>query len=473
MPAAPPFIRVARLGSDVRRRSFLATVPALPALSGCAGFRLRRRDRAGADAEPTPDRDAVPESDWERADPRPEWERAAETRIDDHRRSDVTVAVRRDGEPVADADVELRLLEHAYDFSTAYNVARHRDTPGGAPYRRWVGRLFNDAVFENAHKWRQWAEAGGHERTHGVLDFLRENGVEVSGAPVVWQHDEHDVLPQSVWDALEADDTDRLASLIEDHVREIVGHNAADHGVDDWVLLNEQLTEHVVSDALSDAPATESPPLREWFAIARDAAPSATLSVNDYDVLSLDREDHRDRYARLVEYLDGGEAPPDEVAFQSHFTAAAERITAAEQIARLDRFDSLTDADLVVSEFDTVDFDSEQQAGEYLYRFLKLTYSHPATAGFRLWGYWDDQHWAGDAPLFRSDWSKKPGYHAYTELLFDQWFTDESGATDGEGRFEASADLGSYAVTVELDGERVERRREVDSPGPTTLRVDL
>jgi GH35 family endo-1,4-beta-xylanase len=456
----------------VRRRSFLAAAGA-PALAGCTGLQLRRRGSGETDAGPTPNRDPVPESDWERATPRPAWERAAEARIDEHRRSDVTVEVTHDGEPVRGADVELRLLEHAYDFSTAYNVARHRDSPEGSPYRRWVGRLFNDAVFENAHKWRQWASEGGHERTHGVIEFLRRNGVEVSGAPVVWQHDEQDVLPDAVWDALDAGDTDRLRSLIKAHVREIVGHNAAEHGVDEWVVLNEQLGEHVVTDALADAPPTESPPLREWFAIAREAAPAATLSINDYDILSLDRDDHRERYARLVVYLDGGEAPPDEVGFQSHFTGPGERVSAAEQRSRLDRFGALTDADLVVSEFDTVDFDAEEQAAEFLYRFLKVTYSHPETAGFRLWGYWDEQHWAGDAPLFRSDWSRKPGFHAYTDLVFDQWYTDAAGTTDADGTVGTTADLGSYALSVEVDGETVRERREVVSPAPTTLWVAL
>lgn len=457
----------------MRRRSFLATTTGVAAsLSGCAGFSIGPRSGpADSDREPTPDFDSVPESEWVRPGPRPEWEQAADDRIDTHRRSDVTVEVVRDGEPVSDADVRLRLLEHAFDFSTAYNVARHADTDPGDPYRTWVGRLFNEAVFENAHKWRQWAEEGGHARTHGAIEFLRQQGVEVSGAPVIWQDDEHDVLPPAVWDALAADNLDRLRSLLHDHISQLVGHNATAHGVDDWVLLNEQLEEHMVSDALSDAPPTRSPPLREWFATAREAAPEATLSVNDYDILSLDRQKHRHNYVELVSYLLGGDVPPDEVAFQSHFTAASERISAGEQYARMDRFASLGDISLAVSEFDTVDFDSEQQAGEYLYRFLKVAYSHPAMAGFRLWGYWDSQHWAGEAPLFREDWSKKPGFHAYTDLVFDQWFTDETGATDADGRFDATATLGTYRLYVETATGSATTRVEVADPTGETLRI--
>lgn len=459
-----------------RRRLLTATAGLAASLSGCAGFALDAPDAADSssgDREPTAEPRPVPESEWERVSPRPEWERAADARIDEHRRSDVTVEVVRDGEPVADAEVRLRLLEHAFDFSTAYNVARHADTDPDDPYRTWVGRLFNEAVFENAHKWRQWSEDGGHARTHGAIEFLREQGVVVSGAPVVWQHDEHDVLPASVYGALDAGNLDRLRALLDEHITQLVGHNAAAHGVDDWVLLNEQLEEHTVSDALADGPPTRSPPLREWFEIAREAAPNTTLSVNDYDILSLDRPAHRDDYAELVSYLLGGAAPPDEVGFQSHFTAPGERISPTEQYARMDRFASLGDVSLAVSEFDTVDFDSDEQAGEYLYRFLKTAYSHPATAGFRLWGYWDSQHWANEAPLFREDWSKKPGFHAYTDLVFDQWYTDTTATTDADGRAGATATLGTYRLTASVDGERTTMRADVTDPTGQTVRVEL
>ncbi|GGM61331.1 GH35 family endo-1,4-beta-xylanase [Halarchaeum rubridurum] len=456
------------------RRHFLVAATAL--LGGCAGgdgpTRTPSSRRTTTDA--FPDFEPVPGSDWERDDDPPAWERAADRRIERHRRGDVTVSVVRDGDPVPDADVRLRLRRHAYDFSTAYNVARHWSSDPGDPYRRWLPRLFNEAVFENAYKWRQWTEPDGHERTHGVVTFLRSNDVTVAGAPVVWQNHEKNVLPDEVWDAYEAGDTERLRTLVDDHVRSLIGHNAGDHGVEDWVLLNEQLGFHDFTDLLSDAPPTRSPPLRRWFAIAREAAPDATFAVNDYDILTLDRPDHRDRYADLVTYLLGGEAPPDEVAFQSHVTTPDGGVGPAEQYARLERFAGLGDIDLVVSEFDTPGIADERAAGDYLYHTLKTVYSHPASVGFRLWGYWDDQHWKGDAPLFRADWSKKPGYHAYTDLVFDQWFTDARGTTDANGEFSTTADLGRYDLRVAADGDAVRDVRPVTDPdGETRLRVEL
>ncbi|GAD53848.1 endo-1,4-beta-xylanase A precursor [Halarchaeum acidiphilum MH1-52-1] len=459
------------------RRQFLAASTGL--LAGCAGHGVPNRPSTASDDDRAtlddfPAFDPEPTSDWSRPEDPPAWERAADERIERHRRSDVTVEVVRDGDPVSDAAVRLRLQHHAHDFSTAYNVARHRSSDPGSPYRRWVHRLFNEAVFENAYKWRQWTSPHEQEHAHAVIDFLHAHDVEVAGAPVVWQRDDTDALPSAVWDAHEADDEERLRSLIDEHVRSLVGHNDRAHDVTDWILLNEQLGHHVLTDELSDAPPTRAPPLRRWFDIARDAAPDATLAVNDYDVLTCDRSHHRDRYATLVTYLLGGDAPPDEVGFQAHVMGPNERVSAAEQRRRLDRFADLGDLDLVVSEFDTPGIDDEEAAGDYLYRFLKTAYSHPASAGFRLWGYWDEQHWKNDAPLFRADWSKKQGYHAYADLVFEQWFTDARGTTDDAGEFATTADLGRYALRVADGTNAISDVRAVTDPdGETRLRVEL
>ncbi|WP_435066765.1 endo-1,4-beta-xylanase [Haloplanus sp. C73] len=436
------------------RRSVLAALAG--ALAGCS---------TGDDSTSTP---TAAENRSFTDGERPAWERAADRRIDAHRRSDLSVSVRHAGAPVEGATVDLTLRRHAFDFSTAYNVRRHFEVSEGHPYRTYVSDLFNEAVFENAHKWRRWVQPGVHERADEIVEFLRDRDVTVAGAPVIWQHPEVDVLPDEVWAALEADDDERLRELVREHVRTILGHYVDDHDVTQWVFLNEPLEQHVITDALSDADPWRSPPLREWFALAGDVAPSATLAINEYDILALDRARHRDRYATLIRYLLADDAPLDEIAFQGHTMAESERLTPAEQWRRLERFAALGDVDLVVSEFDTPGFDSEATAGAYLYQFLKILYSHPAAAGFRLWGFWDGQHWEDDAPLFRRDWTPKPGYYAYIDLVFDQWHTDETGTTDDDGAYRTRADLGTYDVTVEVDGLRQQATRSLRDPSGET-----
>lgn len=447
----------------MRRRSVLAAVVA-GALAGCATSDNDQTHVATTPEAPSSVPD-TPGNDWERPGSRPAWERAADRRIDEHRRTELTVAAD------AGVEVEVAMIAPAYQFSTAYNVARHRALPDGHPYREWVGRLFTDAVFENAYKWRRWLQPGTHEEMHDVMTFLRERGVRVSGAPVVWQRRTEDVVPERMWDAVDAGRPDRVAALVDDHVRDLVGHWVGDHGVTEWVLVNEPLDANALARTIAPGDERTSPtPLREWFRVANDAAPNGRYGVNEYDILAKDRPAYRDDYAALVKYLANGDAPPDEVAFQGHTLGMEETVSSPELVARLDRFAGLGDHDLVVSEFDTPGFSSEQVAGDYLYWFLKTVYSHPDTVSFRLWGYWDGQHWRDDAPLFRADFSKKPGYHAYANLVFDQWWTHETGALT-DGAFSTTADLGRYRLTVRGDDWERHVVANVTDPTGVTVRV--
>jgi hypothetical protein len=102
-------------------------------------------------------------------------------------------------------------------------------------------------------------------------------------------------------------------------------------------------------------------------------------------------------------------------------------------------------------------------------------FSHPATVGFLMWGFWDEIHWQGNAPLFRADWSTKPAYDVYVDLVFDQWWTDESGRTGPDGIYRTRAFLGEHRVTVRTPDatETVARTVTLDTPGTTTVTVSL
>ena len=65
-----------------------------------------------------------------------------------------------------------------------------------------------------------------------------------------------------------------------------------------------------------------------------------------------------------------------------------------------------------------------------------------------MWGFWDGSHWMNDAPLFRQDWTLKPAGQAYLDLVFKQWWTDESLATGADGAASVRGFLGDYDVTV-------------------------
>jgi hypothetical protein len=104
-----------------------------------------------------------------------------------------------------------------------------------------------------------------------------------------------------------------------------------------------------------------------------------------------------------------------------------------------------------ITEYDAVGVD-EFMAGEYMRDFLTIVFSHPAVDNFLMWGIWDAIHWRDDSPMFRDDWSLKPSGQAFIDLVFDEWWTDESGETDMDGRYVTRAFLGTHIVIVEHNG---------------------
>lgn len=54
--------------------------------------------------------------------------------------------------------------------------------------------------------------------------------------------------------------------------------------------------------------------------------------------------------------------------------------------------------------------------------------------------------------MFRVDWSEKPNYHAYTDLVFNQWWTEEEGLVNDKGEFKVRGFLGDYEITASRNG---------------------
>ena len=94
--------------------------------------------------------------------------------------------------------------------------------------------------------------------------------------------------------------------------------------------------------------------------------------------------------------------------------------------------------DLQVTEFDVAVADEQVQA-DYTRDFLTVCFSHPAIKGFMIWGFWEGAHWKPSAAMIRRDWSTKPNYDAWNDLIYRQWWTDTRGVTAGDGTFVRAA----------------------------------
>jgi hypothetical protein len=92
------------------------------------------------------------------------------------------------------------------------------------------------------------------------------------------------------------------------------------------------------------------------------------------------------------------------------------------------------------------------------------------------WSFWVGDHWRPTGAYYNKDWTLRPHGRKYVDLIFDEWWTNESGETDDDGRYTTCGFKGSYEITadkgalsgettVKIDDETKTVTVELTSPG--------
>ena len=377
------------------------------------------------------------------SEPDAAWRKAADARIEKNRKGDLTVVVKdKAGKPVRNAEVAVRMKKHAFLFGTAVAGASFNSTRMSpedlAKYKQQILQLFNFSVMENETKWPQWANEASRPATLAVIDWLRENGVQVRGHNLVWPS-WNNTNVKAAQDA--KGDPAALAKVITDHIAETT---AALRGrLVDWDVINETFTNHDFMDILGRHA------MVDWFKAARAGDPTAKLYINDFNILTGDDKPHQDDYAATIQYLLDQGAPLDGIGLQSHFGA---RVTPMDEIfKRLDRYAAFG-KELEITEFDINSSDEGTQA-DYTRDFMTATFSYPSVKAFVMWGFWEGAHWRPTGAMMRRDWSLKPNAEVFKDLVFKKWWTNADGKTTAQGTFATRGFLGNYEVEVKAGGK--------------------
>jgi GH35 family endo-1,4-beta-xylanase len=376
-------------------------------------------------------------------EPAAEWRKMAAERIRKNRMAEMKIQVLDpDGRPVKKARVHVRMIRHAYHWGSEVSlkyILDKAETPDGVRFREWIPKLFNIAVEGGVFKWDAWEGQWGPSYTpksgQATVTWLREQGLDVRGHVLVWPSWGH--VPKSV-KSLEKDPA-ALRKRVLDHIREEAGMMRGQ--MCQWDVINEPFDNHDLIDILGREA------MVDWFKEARSADPGATLFLNDYTLLSGGGGDtvHRRHFDATVKYLLDHGAPLGALGLQGHFGTMP---TAPEDmLALLDRYAS-HGLPLYITEFDQITEDEELQ-GRFFRDLLTVFFSHPATAGFLMWGFWDGAHWKDNSPIFRRDWSLKPAGQAWMDLVLKEWWTDATVTTGADGRAAVQGFLGRYEVTAE------------------------
>lgn len=368
------------------------------------------------------------------------WRKEAERRIEKHRKADLTVRVTDGrGRPVSKAKVEVEMRRHAYGFGTA--VSSHylqdgKETQDKKRYREEIKKLFNRTVLENNLKWRGWER--GRDKAIRTTNWLRDSGIEVRGHCLVWPNWRH--LPGDM--KQRQGDKAYLRKRCLDHIADEAG--AMKGKLIDWDVINEPFTNHDLMDILGREV------MGGWFKKAKEMDPDVNVYINDYAILSGGGGDsaHRRHYEETIRFLIDSGAPLDGIGVQGHFgsnvTAPGELLKTLDRFARFGR-------PLQVTEFD-MKTGIEPFEAAYTRDFMTAVFSHPATVGILMWGFWDGRHWKKNAPIYRKDWSLKPSGEVWIDLVFKKWWTRAEGTTNRRGEFEVRGFLGDYEIAAERRG---------------------
>ena len=380
-----------------------------------------------------------------------EWREQALQRIEQIRKGDLHLkVVDQQGNPVPEANIEVRMKQHDFGFGTAIATRWwYRDDADAKTYLEKLadltgdGRTFNIAVFENALKWPAWENVWHTtpEQNVEVVQWLKKQGMKVRGHNLVWPKWIH--LPDDLEN--NKDNLNYLETRIEDHIREVAGYEGIHGQIDEWDVINEMTHCLDLENVFGTRRIYE-----DWINQTKQTDSNAVLYINEYSVISGGGKDvaTQESYKSVIrQILDSG-APLEGIGIQGHMGTS---LTPPEKILEiLDDFGQFR-LDISITEYDAKDLRGEIQA-DYMRDMLITCFSHPNVQNFLMWGFWDGSHWFEDAPIFTRDWSLKPSGQAFIDWVFEEWWSDANGVADNEGSYQPRLFYGGYEVVVEKNG---------------------
>ncbi len=390
------------------------------------------------------------------------WRAEAQARIEQYRKGDLTIQVKnQNGEAIKNATINIDMQKHQYQFGSFLSDLILDKSAEADMYRDEIHQLFNCATtpfYMGDGSWG-WYHSDANKATYiGMADWLQQNNIPTKGHVLIWPS--WTWMPPFFQDL--QNDPEGLRDAIEAHLDTVVPIGA-ERGLMQWDVVNEPHVNHDVMDICGDDI------MIDWYNQVHELHPEARLILNEYNVImSGGVAAHQDDFEYYINLLLDGGAPLGGIGMQCHFDANLTGIPKVLSI--LDRFAAFN-LPIQITEFD-IDILDEQAQANYTRDFYTAVFSHPATDKIIMWGFYEPRQWKPNGAMIRSDWSYKPNYDAYTDLLFNEWWTKETGATSRDGLYEIRGFLGDYEITVDFDGHTIQQNATLTKDG-LTLTFDI
>jgi endo-1,4-beta-xylanase len=292
-----------------------------------------------------------------------------------------------------------------------------------ARYRQIVADECGVLVPENELKWYVIRAAGPNSfdfsRADRIAAFAKANGQALRGHTLLWHH------PRWFPDWIKTHDFgprpgEAAARMLSEHIRTVCARYPQ---MISWDVVNETIDEKTGSPrdtVFSDAMGREAL-LDLAYHTAREAAPKARLTYNDYMGWEADNAPHRAGVLKLLEGFRKRGVPVDDLGVQSHLSVAS-KIGPAEEKAWRGFLDEVTGMGygLMLTEFDVNDSglattdlaERDAAVAAYGQGFLDLMLSYRQVSEVLAWGMVDRYSWLRGDGISQAKRAKRP-------LLYD------------------------------------------------------
>jgi GH35 family endo-1,4-beta-xylanase len=387
------------------------------------------------------------------------WRKEAAKCIDQYRKANLQINVLdAQGKPVKNAKVHIAQQRHDFAFGTAMNIRFMNSRDERIPmYEKALLERFNAVVFENGLKWFTINQHTNEQAVAKGIDFVKANDLYMRGHVLIWPSKRHTPRPiGQMIDKLKENPNDQVT---RDELRKAVEHRITwitrdmAGKVDDWDVANETFANHDVMDVLDPQGTPHGKGVMvDWFKLAHAGDPNAKLFLNDYGILTSGNHwnTHQEYFYQTIKDLQDAGAPIHGIGMQSHFGASLTSPTRLWEI--LDHYSQLG-LRIKVTEFD-MNLDDDELKADYTRDFFTAMFAHPQVDGLLSWGFWAGQHWRKDAAYL--DMNFKPRSHdiAMRKLLFEDWWTNTTINTAGNGNAKDRVFKGQYLITVTWPDEK-------------------
>lgn len=389
------------------------------------------------------------------------WRTKAAARIEQIRKANLHIQVLQpDGSPNPGAVVHVEMLRHAFKFGSAVTASRLAGNHNqDNTYQQKIldfdgkGHGFNEVVFENDLKWDAWEQqwTATHAEVVNAAAWLRQHGIAIRGHNMVWPG--WNYLPSD----LAANQLNRayLKTRIDNRINEMLTYPGLAGQLEEWDALNEITANQDLANAFQGAPGyvTGREIYQDILRKIKTTDPAMPVYLNDYVTIDQGNAPGNATYERCKQYIreikDAG-VPVEGLGFQGHIGAGLVSLYTVQQT--LDDFSASFGCRAKITEYDYSELLNDSLAARFTADFLTMAFSHPSVDGFLSWGFWDGAHWNGHAPYFTQNWTLKPAGQAVADLLFHQWWTDETRPVATDGTVALRGFKGQYRITVSCDG---------------------